>query len=288
MTKVIIIGLDGGSWDLIKPWADEGVLPTFKNLMTGGVWGKLQSTFPPITCPAWPSMLTEKKPDTLGLYYFTSRDSKSYNPKVIRAKRLNGSIWQLLSRKGKRCFVINVPMSELFNKIDINGVFVGDPILNIGDITDQAHVKSLIEDIGYRVEVDPYEKGKEKDYLKEIIKCSKQQFFLFEKLLNEDWDLFFYVHFLMDNVSHIYWKYIDEKYPEYQYNEEIISLIKRYYKEIDQFLELIMKKTSNLFIVSDHGFGPLYYEINLNQWLAREGFLKRKELTLELRRVKKN
>ena len=27
--KVIIIGLDGATWHLIKPWADEGVLPTF-------------------------------------------------------------------------------------------------------------------------------------------------------------------------------------------------------------------------------------------------------------------
>lgn len=26
--KVLVIGLDGATWDLLKPWADEGVLPT--------------------------------------------------------------------------------------------------------------------------------------------------------------------------------------------------------------------------------------------------------------------
>lgn len=93
MTKVLIFGLDGGTVDLIKPWADEGVLPTFKKLMRSGVWSKLESTFPPITCPAWPSMLTGKKPDKLGLYHFTSRDSKNYTPKFIRTKLLTGSIW---------------------------------------------------------------------------------------------------------------------------------------------------------------------------------------------------
>ena len=70
MTKVLIIGLDGCTWDLVKPWIDDGELPTFKKLMTEGVWGELESTFPPVTCPAWPSMLTGKSPDRMGLYCF--------------------------------------------------------------------------------------------------------------------------------------------------------------------------------------------------------------------------
>ena len=31
--RVIVIGLDGATWDLIKPWAYEGKLPTFKEIM---------------------------------------------------------------------------------------------------------------------------------------------------------------------------------------------------------------------------------------------------------------
>lgn len=37
--KVLIIGLDGGTWALIEPWADGGELPTFKKLMENGSWG---------------------------------------------------------------------------------------------------------------------------------------------------------------------------------------------------------------------------------------------------------
>ena len=36
--KVVVIGLDGGTFDLIKPWVDAGVLPTFERLMNGGIW----------------------------------------------------------------------------------------------------------------------------------------------------------------------------------------------------------------------------------------------------------
>lgn len=30
MVKILVIGLDGATWDLLKLWADEGKLPTFK------------------------------------------------------------------------------------------------------------------------------------------------------------------------------------------------------------------------------------------------------------------
>jgi predicted AlkP superfamily phosphohydrolase/phosphomutase len=33
MTKIVIIGMDGATWDLLKPWADEGKLPVLKNLI---------------------------------------------------------------------------------------------------------------------------------------------------------------------------------------------------------------------------------------------------------------
>ena len=33
-----MIGLDGATWDVIKPLADEGELPTVKKLVEDGVW----------------------------------------------------------------------------------------------------------------------------------------------------------------------------------------------------------------------------------------------------------
>lgn len=46
MKKVLIIGLDGATWDLIKLWVDEGKLPTFRKLIENGVWGNLESPIP--------------------------------------------------------------------------------------------------------------------------------------------------------------------------------------------------------------------------------------------------
>jgi len=73
MTKVLVIGLDGATWDLIEPWAEEGKLPTFKMLMENGTWGELESCIPFVTYPAWKCYSTGKNPGRLGVYWFLKK-----------------------------------------------------------------------------------------------------------------------------------------------------------------------------------------------------------------------
>ena len=39
--RIIVIGIDGGTWNTIKPLAEKGDLPTFKKLMSSGAFGTL-------------------------------------------------------------------------------------------------------------------------------------------------------------------------------------------------------------------------------------------------------
>jgi len=43
---VVIIGLDGADWSIIKHLLDENKLPTFKKIMAEGASGRLKSTLP--------------------------------------------------------------------------------------------------------------------------------------------------------------------------------------------------------------------------------------------------
>ena len=43
--KLIIIGFDGATLDLIEPWARAGHLPNFARLMAEGAWGELVAPF---------------------------------------------------------------------------------------------------------------------------------------------------------------------------------------------------------------------------------------------------
>ena len=62
MSRVFIIGWDGATFDLIKPWVAEGKLPNIARLLENGSHGELRSTLPPMTFPAWSSFLTGKDP----------------------------------------------------------------------------------------------------------------------------------------------------------------------------------------------------------------------------------
>src|SRR4051794_12351085 len=71
--KVLVLGLDGATFDLIKPWAAAGYLPTLNRLMAEGAQGSLRSTTPPMTGPAWTSFATGVNPGKHRLYDWIAR-----------------------------------------------------------------------------------------------------------------------------------------------------------------------------------------------------------------------
>ena len=68
--RVLIVGWDGATWDLAKPWMDAGRLPTLKSLFDEGTHADLNSTTPPMTLPSWSSMLTGCNPGKHGIFDF--------------------------------------------------------------------------------------------------------------------------------------------------------------------------------------------------------------------------
>ena len=47
--KVLVIGFDGATFDLIKPWVRAGKLPAFERIMKEGAYGELESTVHPMS-----------------------------------------------------------------------------------------------------------------------------------------------------------------------------------------------------------------------------------------------
>jgi predicted AlkP superfamily phosphohydrolase/phosphomutase len=75
--KVIVIGLDCATpKTLFEDFIEE--CPNIRKLMETGVYGRLRSSDPPITVPAWMVMSTGKDAGQLGVYGFRHRDHNSY------------------------------------------------------------------------------------------------------------------------------------------------------------------------------------------------------------------
>lgn len=93
-----MIGLDGATWDVIKPLIEEDKLPAFKKLMEEGVWGDLESTIPPITVPAWFSLATGLGTGKLGVFDFISRkdNTRKLHPATSNDFRRK-TVWDYVS-----------------------------------------------------------------------------------------------------------------------------------------------------------------------------------------------
>ena len=59
--RIVIVSLDGTTWDLLGPLCREGVMPNLAALLEEGVSGILESSIPPVTAPAWISFQTGKR-----------------------------------------------------------------------------------------------------------------------------------------------------------------------------------------------------------------------------------
>ena len=121
--KVFLLGLDGATFDLMKPWMKEGLLPNFSRLLKEGCHGGLESIMPPLTTPAWASFMTGKNPGKHGIFDFAERKPGSYDIQwVTSLSRRGRSLWKIISSHDKQVVVINIPNNYPLE--EVNGYMV--------------------------------------------------------------------------------------------------------------------------------------------------------------------
>ena len=139
--KLLIIGLDAATLDLIHPWVMEGKLPTIARLMSAGTSGRLASIVPPITPPAWTSFMTGKNPGKHGIFDFLETETGAYSQRYLNAgSRRAKTIWRILNEAGYTVGTMNIPFTyppEHLDGFQISGMgtpsesspFVYPPVL---------------------------------------------------------------------------------------------------------------------------------------------------------------
>ncbi|MDP2915779.1 MAG: alkaline phosphatase family protein, partial [Candidatus Aminicenantes bacterium] len=85
-----------------------------------------------------------------------------------------------------------------------------------------------------------------------------------------------------DSISHMFWRYLDKDHPSLKNGPAEMGpqVIEDLFKNMDDMIGRIRKKMaekSALFVMSDHGFKSFRRGINLNSWLARNGYLSLKD-----------
>src|ERR1051325_1924895 len=110
--KILVIGLDAATMDLIDPWAADGHLPTLARLMREGASGRLLSTPNMHSASAWTSILTGLNPGRHGLFVFSDRDFATGRQEFFKGGDREGRIiGSHLARHHLSAGFLNVPMT---------------------------------------------------------------------------------------------------------------------------------------------------------------------------------
>jgi predicted AlkP superfamily phosphohydrolase/phosphomutase len=284
--RLLIIGLDGATFDLIKPWAHEGLLPTLAQMLEKGAHGALQSVPNMNSAPAWTSLATGKNPGKHGIYYFDERIPGSYNKRYLNGSFRQGApFWQILSDNGFQVGVINVPMT--FPADVVNGFMLAGLDTPGVDSRGFCHPPELIDQLQHTVGdyiIEPgipgYIRGQKRDMavarLFEAIE--KRHAYARYLLTNKPWDLFMVTFTATDASQHFFWKDMDPQHPEHDPHEAARygDVILRTYQRLDQIVqELVdLAPDADVMLVSDHGGGFNQRGAEyLNPWLEELGLL---------------
>jgi len=283
MSRVLAIGIDGATFDLIWPWAEDGELPNLDKLMTEGVHGPLESTLPPVTSPAWPTFATGKNPGKHGVFDFIRPLGGLFelvNASSLRARTL----WDILSEAGRTVGVMNVPVT--YPPKPVRGFVVGGMLSPMsGAFT---YPPDLLDPYAddlppYRIAPDvQYKEGNEAAFTADLLDLVHRRGQYALRLMEDHPQDFLMVHFqATDVLQHALWKIVDPSHPRYDPDVAALALpgFRRVYQGIDDAIGKMLERLdedTTVVVMSDHGFGPLHHTVNVNLFLLDQGLLRLK------------
>lgn len=268
--RLIVIGLDGVTWDLIMPWINENKLPVLKKLMKEGVWGELESTIPPLTAPAWVSFATGNNPGKHGVFDFVLPKKSLNNFSPVTTKDIHGvTFYEMLDDYKKKCILINLPVSY---PALIDGIVITSLMTMGNNFIFPPKLKEEISELkDYRLTPDMslIENKRYEAYIEDIRKLEKNRFEVAKNLYKRNWDFFFILFSGTDWVQHI-------MYDKLISGENNINAMK-IYKEIDEYIGWFLDnatQNTNFLVMSDHGFNSYKKVFRVRKWLSNEGYMK--------------
>jgi predicted AlkP superfamily phosphohydrolase/phosphomutase len=284
MRQVIVIGLDGATFDVLSPLIGEGRLPNIESLMKTGTWGRLRTVIPPGTGPAWSSIVTGLDPSNHGVFDLIVRADDSYNLAFLNASSLRApKVWDLVGAFEGRSLVLNVPMT--FPPRKVNGLMISGLLTPLGsdDCTYPGDLIESIRRISPRYAIVPtvtYSAGRLKAYLDEMTAVVDSKAAVAAGLMKGgDWQFAMQVFNETDFLQHALWHIMDPAHPRHDAAEhrEHIGRIRDFYARIDSVVgDLIAAagEDASVVVISDHGHGPLHEFIHANNLFLKAGLMK--------------
>jgi predicted AlkP superfamily phosphohydrolase/phosphomutase len=253
----------------MRPLLEKGEMPHVAALLAEGAHGVLHSTVPPVSAPAWATVLTGLDPGRHGLYAFVVERERKGEMHLANLTDVRGAkLWDLAAAQGVRPVVANVPVTWPPPAVD--GVVVSGMLTPETEDAVFTHPASLGAEIraripGYRIDVDRSMMEDREALYDRLSEISRMHRDLFLHLLRtQDWGLFVGIFTNTDRVQHAFWRSRRE-------------LVDRHFREVDahvgEILAAIDRERTVVMLMSDHGFQGSRWKLYVNRALEEAGLL---------------
>jgi len=300
MTRdVLLIGLDGATYDILDPLMEQGAMPVLRDLIGSGAHATLQSTVPALTPPAWTSLVTGRGPGTHGIFDFFRKDDET-SPlfRFLTSQDVAcPPIWSSAHDQGRRSTVLNFPLTFPAPRIDghiVPGGFMPWRQLRLGchpeglfdrlrllpsfnarelalDMTHEAKAIEGCTDAEYEPWVDMHIR-RERQWVDIATHLRAIEPSQFTALLFDG----------TDKIQHLCWRFLDPSLTsglKEPWERRVREKVREYYCQLDALIGELRDHFADatIIVASDHGFGPQVRTFYVNSWLQQMGLLVWKE-----------
>jgi predicted AlkP superfamily phosphohydrolase/phosphomutase len=299
LRPVVVIALDGATFDVIRPLASAGQLPNLAAWIEEGRVNDLASTTPPVTFPAWSSFMTGLAPGDHGIFDFTQKKPGEYRLRFINSTdRPAPSLFRRVCDAGGKALVLGMPATH--PPEDLDGLLVCgfDAPVSTGtderSASDPAFYREVAKVAGPWMRPALNESSQADDFheraaLTLLDRVDRKLDFTLEalgRMRSRDSGalpaLTMVVFSESDTVGHHYWRDHDAHSPRHDAHAspERQSALTKVYQRLDHACGEIRKAAGPdvlCVVLSDHGMGGASDKVvHLNRFLAEQGLLCRR------------
>lgn len=281
LQRALIIGIDGGSFDVIDPLVERGLLPTIAGLLRRGASAVTECTWPAHTAPGWSTFVSASPPGGHGIYQFFDTQDLDYGATITTADRLGrSSVWDWLAAQGYTLGLVNIPMSH--PPRDLPGYQVSWPLQQTAHY---CRPRTLLAELGrngvpFRSDLATMFRGNY-GYLDEAeLNVAARARSMSYLMRTHPTDIAMVVFTEVDRVGHHYWHFVDPAHPRHEappdgsgWDRALI----RVYQAIDAAVAELLAPLDEdvvVMLVSDHGLGVGRYGFSVHTLLEEVGLFR--------------
>ena len=265
--RLVVLGWDSATFDVIDPLIEQGRLPALADFMDRGHRAPLRSTWPPMTDCAWTSAFTGLNPGAHGIFGSWYRAPGAYECRYFSSRdRLAPALWDLA--ENTRWLVWNVPMT--YPPAPIHGVMVAgygappgstycEPASFQAELEERWRTADLLDRAPHSSLVDFRD-----DLLRGLATQAEALPWAAERA-EAECVVAVWPH--VDRAQHFFWSAREGE-------GELAGAVDDVYEAMDRATGALVRAwpEADFLIVSDHGAGPLLGDVNLGAWLEQRGY----------------